>query len=135
MNKIDFFKLQAKNFERDYKSRYLDQDGCYVYEPRFFEDIDDIIVTFDINEGKFTLMNAQHIIAQIAGFKKWSDLIRSDDDGLELGKLLFEHRNDYVEGFTLWDDWNHYLLVNNFNDSDNSFKLQLFEMLYLNGEE
>lgn len=135
MNKIDFFKLQAKNLERDYRTKYLDNDSCCLYNPKFFKDIDDLIVAFDIDEENFTLMKAQHVIARIAGFKKWSDLICSDDDGLELGKLLFEHRNDYVEGFTLWDDWNHYLLANNFNDSDNSFKLQLFKMLYLNEEE
>lgn len=134
MNKIDFFKLQAKNLERDFKTQYLDNEGIYQYKPRFFSDIDDIILSFDIDEEKFTLMKAQHIIALLAGFNKWSDLIHSDNDGLELGKLLFEHRNDYINGYTLWDDWQHYLLVNGFTDRDNSFKLDLFKMLYLNGQ-
>ena len=34
----------------------------------FWPDIDDIIVTFDIEEDDFSLMKAQHIVAYLAGF-------------------------------------------------------------------
>lgn len=133
MKEIDFFKLQAKNFLKDYNNRIEREDGTYWHEsPRFFKDIEDIIMCFDINEYKpFSLMNAQHIIALLAGFNKWSDLIHSNSDGLELGKLLFEHRNDYIDGFNLWDDWDNYLLTNGLLNETNKFKLELFKMLYL----
>ena len=134
MKEIDFFKLQAKNFLKDYYNRIECENGTYLHEnPLFFKDIEDIIVDFDINEDKpFSLMNAQHIIATLAGFNKWSNLIHSNSAGLELGKLLFEHRNDYVDGFSLWADWEHYLLTNDLMDQSNSFKLELFKILYLN---
>lgn len=133
MTIIDFFKLQSKNFLRDYKNRTVDEDGLFDYSnARFFNDIDDIISDFSIDDSKpFSLMNAQHVIANIAGFNKWSDLINSDNDGLELGKLLFEHRNDYIDGYTLWADWDHYLLMNGFKEESNQFKLELFKYKYL----
>ena len=39
MNKISYFKLQAKNFLRDFKTQKKDQEGIYFYSPKFFKDI------------------------------------------------------------------------------------------------
>ena len=103
MDKISYFKLQAKNLCRDFKTQKLDSDGIYYYSPRFFEDIEDLIGYCDIDENSFGLMKAQHLVAFLAGFDKWSDLIHASDDGLELGKLLFEHRHQY--GGMIREDW------------------------------
>ena len=133
MNYLDFFKRQAKNFKKDYDNRTFDGEIYSYNNPKFFSDIDDIIVSFDIDEYKpFTLMNAQHIIALLAGFNKWESLIHSDEFGLELGKLLLKHRNDWINGYNLWDDWDNTLLMNNMRNWDNESKLQYFKERYIN---
>ena len=70
MTNIDFFKLHAKNFLKDFETKHYNEDeDVYEYSPRFFSDINDIIFNFEIDEEKpFTLMNAQHVIARLAGF-------------------------------------------------------------------
>ena len=90
MANVEFFKQQAKNLLKDYNTRvYNEDEGYYVYSPRFFNDIDEIVMNFDIDEdGSFTLMNAQHVVARLAGFYKWNDLIKATDPILEIGKLL-----------------------------------------------
>ena len=50
---IDYFKLQAKNLYRDFKTQKKDDEGYYQYSPRFFKDIDGIIVDYDIDEVYF----------------------------------------------------------------------------------
>ena len=42
MDKIAYFKLQAKNLFRDFKTQTFDEEGLTRYSPRFFKDIDDI---------------------------------------------------------------------------------------------
>jgi hypothetical protein len=106
MNNIDYFKLQAKNLHRDFKTKILDFDKelnrfVYVYNPKYFA-VDAIISDFDIDEENFTLMNSQHIIANIAGFDKWGTLINVSE--LELAKLLFEHQ-DKIDLIS----WNFYI--------------------------
>ncbi len=54
MGKISYFKLQAKNLMRDFKTQQFDTEGLTCYSPRFFEDIDDIILAFDVDETHFT---------------------------------------------------------------------------------
>lgn len=102
MDYISYFKKQAKHFYKDFQTQQREPsegyDGITSYSPKFFEDIDDIIINYDIDEDDFSLMKAQHIIACIAGFKNWADLLHADDESLELGKLLLEHRN-------LIDEW------------------------------
>jgi hypothetical protein len=93
MDYIKYFKEQAKKLHKDYKTRYLvDGDLIYAYCPKFFPDIDHIVNDYDINEEEFTLMQAQHIIALLSGFRKWKDLLDAKESRLELGKLLLEHR-------------------------------------------
>lgn len=108
MNTIDYFKLQAKNLHRDFKTKILDFDKelnrfAYVYTPKYFA-IDAIASDFDIDEESFTLMNAQHIIANIVGFDKWGTLIKASASELELAKLLFEHQ-DKIDLLS----WNFYI--------------------------
>ena len=131
MDTLDFFKLQAKNFMRDFKTQYTDETGIYQYTPRFFPDIDEIIVSFDINEDDFTLMNCQHIIARLSGFEKWSDLLHASKDKLELGKLLFENR--HIRD-SLIEDWETYRASMN-QDVDDRTLISIFKLVYLDQNE
>lgn len=130
MDRVSFFKLQAKNFFRDFKTQEKDQEGKYFYSPKFFKDIDDIIVSFDIDEDNFTLMNAQHIIAHLAGFDKWSKLLEASPEALELGELLFNNRNNGGD-IDLSEAWNMYIAANGFQNFDDASKLELFRIVFL----
>ena len=126
MTQIKFFKLQAKNFMRDFETQKKREDGTYEYTPRFFSDIDDIIICHNIDEDKFTLMNAQHVVAIIAGFKSWNDLIHASESRLELGKLLFEHREEDL----LLDKWKN-LETLYLSHMDDEAKLDIFKHTFL----
>ena len=130
MTRIDYFKLQAKNFMRDYKTQFRDEsDGLYSYKPRFF-DVDEIVVSFDIDEDStFTLMNAQHIIAHLAGFSKWTDLIKASEARLELAKLLFDNRDKIENEFgpECWEMYEH----ENLKSFDDKSKLVVFKHIFL----
>jgi hypothetical protein len=97
MNTIDYFKLQAKNLHKDFKTKtpVLDKTATaflYEYTPKYF-DIEMVIADFDIDEENFSLMNAQHIIAKIANFDKWASLLKATTSELELAKLLYDYQN------------------------------------------
>ena len=38
-------------------------------------------------------MNAQHVIAKIAGFEKWTALIKASEPDLKIAKLLYENQH------------------------------------------
>jgi hypothetical protein len=97
MNNINYFKLQAKNLLRDFKAKTSALDKAttaflYEYTPKYF-DIEMVISDFSIDEENFTLMNAQHVIAKIANFDNWSELLSASAAELELAKLLYDHQN------------------------------------------
>ena len=134
MDKIDYFKLQAKNLFRDFKTQTLDEEGLTRYSPRFFEDIEWLLLDYDIDEDNFCLMKAQHLVAQLAGFKSWSELIHASDDALELGKLLLDKRNDRLPacmGDPLEVSWEMYLLGNKLQNLPDRDKLAVFKGVYL----
>ncbi len=97
MKNIEYFKLQAKNLFRDYKTQHTSdnhEDGTplYSYDPKYFN-IDEII--YDFNNGyegeeNFTLMKLQHIIAQMAGCKNWVELIKLPEDKLAYAKRTLD---------------------------------------------
>lgn len=131
MEYLDFFKLQAKNLFRDFKTQKKDEDGMCFYSPRFFKSLDNLIVDYDINEDEFTLMSAQHLIAELAGFRKWSDILHASKERLELGKLLLEHYDDdFMSQGPLLEAWEMYELCNlsGFNDAS---KLEVFKTVFL----
>lgn len=131
MEYIEYFKLQAKNFYRDFCTKKFNEDeGFYEYFPRFFEDIDEIIISFNIDEEKFSLMKAQHLIACLAGFSKWSDILHASEARLELGKLLIENRNNYVECGSVLENWKMYEDAN-LNGWDDESKLDIFKIVML----
>lgn len=108
MNTIAYFKLQAKNLFRDYKTKksVFDEvinDDLYEYSPTYFN-MDGIVCDFDINEEKFSLMHAQHIISIMAGFDKWADMLKASCTKLEMAKLLFDNQHKFSV-----DDWYFFL--------------------------
>lgn len=98
---IEYFKRQAKNLLQDQRTRvWNQQERFYDYFPRFY-DVDEIFLSFGIfDDEEPTLQRAQHLIAKIAGFDKWSDLINCDPEELAFRKLVFENQN-----YLWWDEW------------------------------
>ena len=144
MATIEFFKQQAKNLLKDYNTRVFNEaEGFYEYTPRFFHDIDDLVITFDIKEdGSFTLMNAQHIVSRLAGFYKWNELIKASEERLELGKLLIENRISYQEKSGIITNMVDSLIVDawrkieeNFDENwDDEARLEAFKVVFLKEE-
>ncbi|ETZ20180.1 hypothetical protein N824_08180 [Pedobacter sp. V48] len=132
MKTIEYFKLQAKNLHKDFKTKkhYLDPlsgDYFYEYEPKFF-DVDAILISFNIDQDNFTLMNAHHIIARMVGFDKWTELLKASSEALELAKLLFDNMHKiHIE------EWQDYLARNE-HDNDVEFndgaKLDIFKTVF-----
>lgn len=127
MENIAFFKQQAKNFLKDYKTRvYNEKEGFYEYSPCFFENIEEILYDFDIkDDDNFTLMNAQHVISKLAGFSKWNDLIKSSDPILEIGKyLLLNNETDMLSEWEIYEK-------ENLAQVDDSTKLEIFKKVFI----
>lgn len=132
MKTIEYFKLQAKNLNKDFKTQktYFDPTygyDLYVYAPKFF-DVDALALDFNIDEDNFTLMNAQHYIAQLAGFRKWTDMLEVSPSALELSKLLFDnmHKISVVE-------WDIYISGEEHDKGfqfDDEFKLDIFKAVF-----
>lgn len=132
MKTIEYFKLQAKNLYKDFKTQnsYFDPTcghDVYQYAPKFF-DVDALILDFDIDEDNFTLMNAQHYIARLGGFRKWTDMLKASPAALELSKLLIE--NMHKVGVIEWDVY----ISSEERDKgfrfDDEFKLDIFKAVF-----
>ena len=141
MTDVEFFKLQSKNFYKDVKTIYLDKEYGYDFKPKYFEDIYNILYDWEfypsqIGDGtiKFSLMKAQHVIAQIVGCRNWSDLINSSKEKLELKRSLLEHidkmfyNGSWEEPFIQsWLDYER-LYLKGFDDFT---KLQIYKYTFL----
>lgn len=134
MNTITFFKLQAKNLFKDFKTKspVFDEvinDYLYEYTPQYF-DIDRIILEYDVNEDKFTLMKAQHIISNMAGFSKWADLLNCSPSELELAKLLFDNQHKiHIEEWFMYVDRTE---LENSTTFDAESRLEIFKEVFVN---
>ena len=137
MDHVEYFKLQSKNLLRDYKTRFFDEkEEFYDYHPKYF-DISRILLDFGLpdhkEDFKFTLMNSQHIIAQLAGFSKWNDLQSAKPDELELAHLSFDNAHKISA-----EEWSAYLAnaesMNNckFNSKE---KLEIFKQVFLSADK
>lgn len=137
MNHTEYFKLQAKNLLKDYKTRvFSPKDGIYEYNPKFF-DITGIFLDLDLNDDKsdfkFTLMNAQHVIAKLAGFSKWDDLLKANPSELELAHLLYDNAHKISLG-----EWESYIRETERENSikfNSETKLEIFKQVFLNSDE
>lgn len=97
MNDLEFFKKQAKNLFKDWESRkkITKKNGTsyYRYYPRFY-DIKSFFKLFGYSqedEDNFCLQKAQHLIAQIVGYKKWNELLETPKVFLDLSELLLRN--------------------------------------------
>ena len=109
MEALSFFKLQAKNFLQDWKTRYRDEEGLWDYHPRFI-DLNAFFVDFN-DDGSWedeepSLMRAQHFVVLICGLDSWSELINLPKDELEFMKYVWENQNrcsfdDFADSPTL----------------------------------
>lgn len=92
MESIEFIKIKAKNLHADFETRSFDeQNQSPIYHPKYF-DISDIFHYFEYSDYKkdfkFSLSNAQHLIAKMVGFKEWKDLKNADKKEHELAAFL-----------------------------------------------
>jgi len=132
MQTIEYFKLQAKNLHKDFKTqkRYFDHslgDDLFEYAPKFF-DVDALVTDFEIDEDNFSLMNAQHIIAKLVGFEKWTEMLKATPSVLELSRLLFDNMHKIN-----FEEWVYYISgVENENNVifDDEDKLETFKMVF-----
>ena len=85
-------KICSKTIKRNPVFDKLINDYLYEYSPKYF-DVDRIILEHDLDEENFTLMKAQHVIAYMAGFRKWADLLKASKTEQELAKLLFDNQD------------------------------------------
>lgn len=132
MKTIEYFKLQAKNLYKDFKTQksYFDPNygrNLYEYAPKFF-DVDVLILDYDIDEDNFSLMNAQHYIAKLAGFTRWTEMLKASPSAQELSKLLFDnmHKISVIE-------WNIYISGEENAKGflfDDEFKLEIFKAVF-----
>lgn len=107
MEYIPYFKRQSKNLLKDFETRcYNEEKKVYEYKPKFF-DISSILMYFDYPDDKpdfrFTLMNAQHLIAKMVGYDNWDGLIHATETEQALAEFLL-HRFKSAEDIQYWKD-------------------------------
>lgn len=129
MSNLEYFKLQAKNLMRDWNTHQEDEELGYVYTPQFF-DIDGLLLAFNEDETKFCLQRAQHLIAQLAGFKKWNDLIKASEGELRFAKLVFDACKASDDIVTTSENWKMYYYSNGFDHLDVKNRIYLAQRYF-----
>lgn len=131
MSPVEYFKLQAKNLLKDYKTQQSVVEGeitYFTYSPKFF-DIDQIFLDYDWDDENFSLMKAQHLIALLFGFDKWGDLINASDAELELAKLVWDNQHKIS-----LENWNMYVIraeAENNVEFDTGTKMEIFTKVFV----
>ena len=132
MSSLEYLKKAAKNLFKDWKSHTVtvEPDGfkLFEYNSHFF-DFNDFVVYYDLSvedEENFSLMKAQHMIAQMAGYRKWNDLINASEKELELAKILISHFYDSGDV----EDWEAYKAISGFNNFDIDSKIKIARHYY-----
>lgn len=106
MSNLEFFKKEAKNLLKDWKTQTKsvgsDSSVSFSYSPKFYN-VKDLFLSYefsDKDEQDIKLSCAQHLIAKIAGFKKWNELIQASPKRLELAELLVRQvKNDFNDDY------------------------------------
>ena len=140
MTHIEFLKVQSKNLLRDYKTQFVNEEegGILDYKPKFFSSVDAVFnfefLGFEEEKMEFSLMKAQHIVAKLAGFKNWGELVKASESAQELGKLLFVHRNDFDlcldEGPSgAVEFWKVFIFENDLGEMDDVERLNAFKQV------
>ena len=86
MQCLDYFKLQSKNLLGDF-----DSDN-----PKYFPNAKFWISKYLKDADKFSLMKAQHVVANIAGFINWTNLAKASEPELEIAKNIFDNRDNIL---------------------------------------
>lgn len=88
---VEYFRQQAKLFLKDYKlmrENNFDASKIVFDEPQEHFDVTNVLTKANKPQnGKLTLMNAQHILAKICDFKNWDDFLHSSKAKQEIGAL------------------------------------------------
>lgn len=135
MSNLEFLKKEAKNLLKDWKTqtKTVESDGSifYNYSPKFY-DVADLFLYYefsDKDEHDIKLSRAQHLIAKIAGFKKWNELIHASPKRLELAELVVRN----IKNSSDIEEWNNVILFSGFKEMDETSQLeyarQYFEFL------
>ena len=128
MTNVEYLKLQAKNLIQDYETKTrCSDDDIYEYSPKHF-DMDEIVCEYDIDEDNFNLKEAQDIIADMAGFEDWENLLKATETRLELARLLFDNR-DKID----IENWETYIAGaehDNKTTFDPELKLEVFKKVW-----
>lgn len=97
MPHLEFFKKEAKNLFKDWQTQSITtgSDGkiSYHYDSKFY-DVDSLFQFFewdDKDRQEQILARAQHLLAKIAGYKNWNELIYSSETEQELAELMLRH--------------------------------------------
>ena len=106
MSNLELFQKEAKNLLKDWKTqtKTVESDGsvAYSYSPKFY-DVKNLFLYYefsDKNEQDIKLSRVQHLIAKIASFKKWNELIQSSSGHLEFAELLVRQaKNDFNDDY------------------------------------
>ncbi len=129
MSNLDFFKKQAKNFFKDWKTRKptVSEFGIqyYEYDSKFFDVRSLSRLLEDFDKDEFKLATAQYIIAKMAGFKSWNKLINASEKELLLAEILLRHFYDESD---IWN-WENALIFVGKEESDIDEKIK-FARLY-----
>ncbi len=146
MSNLDFFKKQAKNLHKDWQTRNQTSSEfgvpVYEYHPKFF-DVESIIHLSDYicssenllsliksplpnYEENFSLMNAQHLIAKMVGFKKWNALRSASEKELLLAEIILRHFKSADD----IQDWLDTLVFFDIEKADLDTKIKYARMYY-----
>ncbi len=95
MHPVDYFKSQAKKFHKDQKGRVFNSEtGKYDFPNCQFFDLPRIFDDFRLShERNPSLMQSQHVIALIAGFANWHELISTPFLELLFRAKVFSNQN------------------------------------------
>lgn len=92
---VDHFRQQAKLLLKDYnlmKENNFDQSKIVFDEPQKHFDIVNVFTKANKPKGdSLTLMNIQHILVKICGFKNWDDFLHSSKAKQEIGALKLNY--------------------------------------------
>ena len=94
MSHIEFFKKEAKNLFKDWKTQTTttesDRTISYHYDSKFYN-VEDLFKSLNLDDKDrqdMKLARVQHLIAKITGFKNWNDLIAASKSELEKAEKL-----------------------------------------------
>ena len=136
MSNFEYFKKEAKKLLKDWQTqtKTVESDGfiSYHYDWKFY-DVGDLFFYYefsDKDEQDIKLVRAQHLIAQMVGFKKWNELIHATDIELELAELLLRHFKNSSD----IQEWEETLYSTGLFQTDPEVRLEYVRQYYKLGD-